>query len=85
MMLIAQVMKNFDNENEQFSFITLAAATANVCRYLQKVDGSQESPGSKPKPEEPKKEVANPEHGDTYVDAGLKRIRDFERRYRSGK
>lgn len=71
------------NDNETFQ--TLGLHALRLIDRLQKVDGSQESPGSKPKPEEPKKEVGNPEHGDTYVQAGLKRIRDFERRYRSGK
>jgi hypothetical protein len=73
-----------DNDNED-SFIKLAAATANVVRYLQKVDGPQEGPTRKPEPTKSEKEVANPEHGDAYIDAGLKRIRDFERRYRSVK
>jgi hypothetical protein len=77
-------MKKAANDNSE-TWIELAAATANLVRYLQKMDGSQESPAREPKPAKDEKEVANPEHGDAYIDAGLKRIRDFERRYRPRK
>jgi hypothetical protein len=49
MVLIAQAMKQHDNDNEKFSFITLQAATRNVTRYLgldeQKDSGHEDGAG----------------------------------------
>lgn len=71
------------NDNETFQ--TLGLHALRLIDRLQKMDGPQEGPTRKPEPTKSEKEVANPEHGNAYIDAGLKRIRDFERRYRSGK
>jgi len=81
MMLIAQVMRNtHDNDNELFSFISIGAATRNVCRYLENS-----------KDHEPDRERQAPENNDKRdkaadyrkaVENGLRQIERFESRYR---
>ncbi len=78
------LMTKADNDTEPLSFITLAAATANVTRYL----------ATKQNPPEREKRPANNENGDTtenrpdahseYVDKRLREITAWERRV-SGK
>jgi len=71
-------MKKADNDNEPLSFITLAAATANVVRYLET---------NKNEDEESKRDPA-PSRGDEqkraeeleYVEHRLREIRAWERK-----
>jgi hypothetical protein len=35
-------MKNFDNDNDELSFISIGAATRNVVRYLESSDKQKE-------------------------------------------
>jgi hypothetical protein len=73
-------MQQHDNDNDELSFITLAAATANVVRYLENSqdhqrDGERQTPGQR---SEKEKADDNRE----AVENGLRQIDRFERRYR---
>ncbi|MGA7807132.1 hypothetical protein [Bradyrhizobium sp.] len=73
-------MNEPDNDNELFSFITIAAATANVIRYLEncpcqnadrKQDGATE--------QDDKKE---PDEARDYVEQRVRELEEFENRAR---
>jgi hypothetical protein len=57
-----------DNENEKFSFITLAAATANVVRYLSSNEKKDEDAHNKRDPSE------------AHKDCVPEKLEDIERR-----
>ena len=73
-------MKQHNNDNEEFSFISLAAATANVMRYLEK--DRCERPASK-QDEAPADEVDREREKQRFVETRLREIRRFERSYRN--
>jgi len=80
MVFVALTMKNFDNDNEELSFITLAAATANVVRYLQ--DPKEHHPNSeRDAPENTNERDKSADHHKA-VEQGLRQIERFESRYR---
>ena len=72
-----------DNDNEEFSFISLAALTANVVVYLQSNEKQEEAAQGERQPsysdeEECKKQLQ-------YVERRLADLRAFERRARGRK
>ena len=71
-------MKQHDNDNEEFSFITLSAATRNVTRYLQTDKKENEDSKRDPAPggADEKKRAEERE----YVEHRLKEIRAWERK-----
>jgi hypothetical protein len=73
-------MMEHDNDNDELSFITLAAATANVVRYLQNSQDHQRD-GERQTPRERTEEEKAKDHSDA-VEHGLRQIERFERRYR---
>ena len=75
-------MKDPDNDNELFSFVTLAAATANVVRYLEK-DRGQEPDGSADKAPEDERDRQREQQ--RFVETRLREIDRFERRYRDNR
>lgn len=75
-------MKQFDNDNDELSFITLGAATLNVVRYLEK-DRGQEPNGEADKPPEDERDRQR-EH-ERAVEAGIRRIERFEARFKPRK
>jgi hypothetical protein len=78
MVLIAQTMKQHDNDNEPLSFITLAAATANVVRYLQtdkqKNEECEREPAPRRRDEQKRAEQLE------YVEKRLRELRAWERK-----
>lgn len=72
-------MRKADNENEQFSFISIGAATRNVVRYLEQERREPPNGGEDKSPQE--KADRQREH-DAAVEAGGRRIERFEARYR---
>ena len=82
MVFDTHTMKNFDNDNEQFSFISLAAATANVVRYLE---------GSEQKKEDAQRDAeqngqANQKSDEqrAYIEQRLRDVAAFESRFNPG-
>lgn len=73
-------MKKHDNDNDELSFITLAAATANVIRYLENSENHQRD-GERQTPEQRDKKE-KPNNRREAVENGLRQIERFERRYR---
>ena len=71
-----------DNENEEFSFISLAAATANVVRYLQDPKEHHPNSGRDASENTDKREKSADHH--KAVENGLRQIERFESRYRRG-
>lgn len=67
-MHVAHMKKSFDNDNEPLSFITLAAATANVVRYLSPDEKNDEQRDN------------NREPGDARKDRVPEKLEDIERR-----
>jgi hypothetical protein len=82
MVLIAHAMKNPANDNEEFSFISLAAATANVVRYLE---GSKEQRPDSEREETPDSEIDRHRERESFVKTRLREIDRFERRYRDNR
>jgi hypothetical protein len=83
MVFCVSTMKNFDNDNELLTFISLAAATANVTRYLglnkQKDEdacGDRDSRDA-----EEKKRHENRE----YIEHRLRELRAWERKISGSK
>lgn len=82
-MLLTDDMKQADNDNELLGFITLAAATANAVRYLERAE------------EQEKKRDRDTDRGKTqeqrdederaYIEQRLKDIEAFEDRARGRK
>jgi len=72
-------MKQHNNDNEEFSFITLGAATLNVVRYLEKSE-DQRPDGERDKT--PSKEVERQREQQRFVETRLREIERFELRYR---
>ena len=71
-------MKNPDNDNDEFSFITLGAATLNVMRFLEGSKDHQEQSErdtSRQRTEEEKAEAHR-----RAIDQGLRDIAAFEQR-----
>ncbi|MCK1274140.1 hypothetical protein IVB46_02650 [Bradyrhizobium sp. 61] len=69
-----------DNDNEEFSFISLAAATANVVRYLE--SSEDHHPDSKRDASEDDNERKKTADHRKAVEQGLRNIERFESRYR---
>jgi hypothetical protein len=67
-----------DNENEQFSFITLGAATLNVVRYLEK--NRDQAPNGEPD-KNPEKDAERQREKDRFLETRLREIDRFESRY----
>jgi hypothetical protein len=67
-----------DNDNEQFSFISLAAATANAIRYLRLNEKQNEERGGDTDAGNAEEERSK-RHRD-YVDQRLRDLAAFERR-----
>jgi hypothetical protein len=80
MVLIAITMQNFDNDNELFSFITLAAATANVVRYLE--SGEQKKPHREREAQRTDNDEHKKEDQRAYIEQRLREISAFEERLR---
>jgi hypothetical protein len=74
-------MKQHDNDNDEFSFITLGAATLNVVRYLTHDSKDHERDGERQTPSERTQEEKTNQHSEA-VKNGLRQIERFERRYR---
>lgn len=69
-----------DNDNDELSFIHIAAATANVARYLVTEDHpphDEEGTANRKGEREPKK---NPDDERKYIEHRLREIAAFERR-----
>jgi hypothetical protein len=69
-------MQNFDNENEELSFITLGAATRNVVRYLESSEDEKEQrerDAQRSRDEKQKKEEQR-----AYIEQRLRDIAAFE-------
>lgn len=83
MMLIAQVMRNtHDNDNEDFSFISLGALTLNVVRYLE--NSKEQRPDSE-REKTPDSEVDKQREHERFIETRLREIARFERRYRNNR
>lgn len=72
-----------NNDNEIDTFEPLAMAVASLVRRLETHDDARDHPADVAERSAPKNEVGDPEQRDAYIDAGLERMRRFERRYRS--
>ncbi|MCK1459140.1 hypothetical protein IVB34_12665 [Bradyrhizobium sp. 2] len=70
-----------DNDNTD-TWIELAAATANLVRYLEGSDEHQRD-GERQTPEQ-RSEKENPEDRRKAIEHGLRQIERFEDRYRRG-
>jgi hypothetical protein len=69
-----------DNDDEEMTFISLAALTANVTRYL-KLDEQEQKPGNNtPDPKENAGKSVN--HDRAFVERRLRELSDWERRIR---
>lgn len=82
MVFVALTMKNFDNDNEELSFITLGAATLNVIRYLEK--DRDQAPNSEPD-KNPENDADRQREKDRFLETRLLEIERFERRYRDNR
>lgn len=71
-----------DNDDEPLPFVHLAAATANVVRWLEK-DRSERPAGKQDEP--PRDEVDREREHDRFVKTRLREIDRFERRYRDNR
>jgi hypothetical protein len=72
-----------DNDDE-LTFVKLAAVTANVVRWLMKVDEEKdEDTGGNPDAGKTNKQ--SPEDERRYIDTRLKEIAAWERKIRNGK
>lgn len=83
MVFVAFTMKNFDNDNDKLSFVTLAAATANVTRFLRLDEKADEQSGGKSNADRTQEQKDKAQRD--YI---LHRVRDlaaFERRFISRK
>ena len=69
-----------DNDNSD-TWIELAAATANLVRYLQ---GSKEKRPDSEREENPDSDVDKKREHERFVETRLREIERFERRFRSG-
>lgn len=75
-------VRTYNNDNEELSFITLAAATANVTRYLTPDEKHDEDRERQTARDRAKKENAERER--EYIEHRLRELRSWERRI-SGK
>lgn len=73
-------MTEADNENEPLSFIHIAAATANVVRYLKLEEQEQKPGNNKTNPREGPDKSVN--HDRAFVERRLRELTDWERRIR---
>lgn len=71
------------NDNEELSFISLAALTANVLQYLE-ID-KQQSEERERDPDAGNGDEQKGGNNEEYIQDRLRQIRAFERRYRLGK
>ena len=71
-------MKQHDNDNAELSFVSLAALTANVTRYLQ-TDKQKNEQGER-KPEPGKRDDDKGSEHRAYVEKRLRELAAFERR-----
>jgi mannitol-1-phosphate/altronate dehydrogenase len=68
------------HEDDELSFVTIAAATANALRYL-KLDKEEKNPGNnKPNPEEATEQAVVQQRA--FVERRLRELADWERRIR---
>jgi hypothetical protein len=65
-------------DNEEFSFISIGAATRNVVRYLEK-DRSERPAGKQD--EAPSEEVDRKREQERFIETRLREIERFERRF----
>lgn len=82
MVFDVHTMKNFDNDNDELSFISLGAATLNVIRYLESSKDHQRD-GERQTPDQ-RSEKENPEDRRKAIEHGLRQIERFENLYRRG-
>jgi hypothetical protein len=75
-------MKNFDNENDLLSFISLAALTANVVRHLGLDEKADEQSPRDPNPSDSHKQADEDKR--RYIEHRLKSIASWEKKI-SGK
>src|SRR5207247_2497866 len=73
---------NYANDNDELSFITLAAATANVTRYLVPRRGQEEQRDKDGRPEDSEKKSPSKER--EYIEHRLRELAAWERKI-SGK
>ena len=78
-MLFVESMRQADNENDELTFVKLAAVTANVVRWLMKVDENkqEESAGN---PDAGNANKQSPEDERRYIETRLREIRSWEKR-----
>lgn len=69
-MLFDLGMKDANNDNEELSFLTLAAATANVIRYL--IDGEKHQPDSQRKAGSERGDEKNADNRSDGINHGLR-------------
>ncbi len=72
-------MKEADNDNFEFSFITLSAATKNVTRYLCDPDKQKDGEGHDDANRRDSEEKKSSNHS-AYVEQRLRDLAAFERR-----
>jgi hypothetical protein len=73
-------MKTHNNDEEELSFITLAALTANVIEWLTNPTAKQDDEAAKDRGSTEKDERADAKHAEA-VNERLRAIAAFERRY----
>jgi hypothetical protein len=83
MVLIALTMQNFDNDNDELSFITLGAATLNVVRYLE--SGEQKKSDREREAQRTDDDEQKKEDERQRIEQRLREIAAFEERFRPGK
>ncbi|WP_155248315.1 hypothetical protein [Bradyrhizobium japonicum] len=71
-------MKQFDNDNDPFTFTTLGAATLNVVRWLEQ---DRQKPAAGDQDQAPGNEIDKQREHDRFVETRLREIERFERRY----
>ena len=72
-----------DNDNEELSFVSLAALTANVVRYLEPEKDQREQ--REREPDTGNRDEQKGRQHEEYVKDRLRELRAFESRYRLGK
>jgi hypothetical protein len=81
LMVCVESMREADNENDELTFVKLAAVTANVVRWLMQVDENRkEDTGEDSKPSN-QDERRDTEH-EKYVATRCREIRAWEKRAR---
>ena len=76
-------MIGMETDNDDFTFISLAALTANVLKYLE--TDKQQSEQRERDPDAGNGDEQKGGNNEEYIQDRLRQIRAFERRYRLGK